>query len=119
MSGRYCVLRVSDTTLRSVRKSQSHFFGILLVHRGEELRNYWLRREEIRKLKKLRRRGNGLVTGILIVEENLDLALYPAWFGSKLASDMKMEDEDGFVCSQPFSALKLLLPPGHARRGPV
>ena len=88
------------------------------MHRGEELRNYWLTREELRKLKKLRRCRSRLVTGVLVEGEDLDFALYPAWFGSN-ARDMEMEDENGFVCAQPFSALRLLLPPRHPRRGPV
>jgi len=119
MSGRYCVLGASGTMIRPRRESPGQFCGVLFVHRGEELRNFWLTREELKKLKKLRRRQSGIVTGVLVADGDCDLALYPAWLSSRSARDMRMEDEDGFACAQPFSALRLLLPPRHPRRGPV
>jgi hypothetical protein len=61
-------------------------------------------------IRKLLGRHSELVSGVLVSSEG-DVASYPVHFSriGLIGTDMEMEDDDGFVYSQPRSALALLL----------
>ncbi len=96
---------------KSSRNSTSRFLGVLFIHPYK----YWLTWEELRVIRKLLGRHGALVSGVLVSCEG-DVAPYPVHFSKIgfLGTDMEMEDDSGFVYSQPRSALALLL-----RRGPA
>jgi hypothetical protein len=97
---------------QSSRNSKNHFLGVIFVHPPGK---YWLTRGELRKIRKLLGSHMELVSGVLVSFGD-DVALYPVHFRKigLIGTDMDMEDDEGFICSQSRSALDLLLrrPPG-------
>jgi hypothetical protein len=96
---------------KSSRNSKSHFLGVLFVHPPGK---YWLTWGELRRIRKLLDSHMELVSGVLVAFDH-SVALYPVHFSKigLIGTDMYMEDDGGFICSQSRSALDLLL-----RRGP-
>ncbi len=98
---------------KASQNSDSRFLGVLFIHPSYR---YWLTWEELRVIRKLLGRHGELVSGVLVSFED-SVALYPVHFSKigLIGTDMEMEDDSGFVYSQPRSALALLC--GTARGG--
>src|SRR6266705_5606943 len=92
---------------KSSRNSKNHFLGVLFVHPPGK---YWLTCGEFRRIHKLLGSHMELVSGISVSFAD-DVALYPVHFRKigLIGTDMDMEDDEGFICSQSRSALDLLL----------
>ena len=91
----------------SSRNSKSRFLGVLFIHPPGK---YWLTWEELGRIRKLLGRHMELVSGVLVSSDN-GVALYPVHFRKigLIGTDMEIEDDEGFICSQSRSALDLLL----------
>ena len=92
---------------KSSRNSKSRFLGVLFIHPPGK---YWLTWEELGKIRKLLGRHMELVSGVLVSSDN-GVAPYPVYFRKigSIGTDMEIEDDEGFICSQSRSALDLLL----------
>jgi hypothetical protein len=100
---------------KSLPVSSRSFQGVLFVHPPNK---YWLTREELRRIRTLRRRRRELISGIL-VDSGDSVALYPVHFNPIGGRDMAMEYDGGFIYWLPWSALAVLLSRGDERRGPA
>src|SRR5947209_16452736 len=96
---------------KSSHNSKSRFLGVLFIHPPGK---YWLTWEEPGRIRKLLGRHMELVSGVLVSSAD-GVAPYPVYFrkSRSIGTDMEMEDDDGFICSQSESALALLLRCGH------
>ena len=92
---------------KSSRNSKSRFLGVLFIHPPGK---YWLTWEELGRIRKLLGRHMELVSGVLVSSDN-GVAPYPVYFRKigSIGTDMEIEDDEGFICSQSRSALDLLL----------
>lgn len=130
--GRYCVLRAAGRQLKRIDKRAAprrhdiargkhtttfagRFLGVLFVHPPDK---YWLTRQELTQIRRLVRRRGELVSGVLVHCSD-HVTLYPVHFARTAATDMAMEYDGGFIYSQSWSALAILLPQGDERRGPA
>src|SRR5438034_4277551 len=93
--------RIADA--KSTRNPNSQFLGILFIHPPYR---YWLTWGELRIIRKLLRRHSELVSGVLVSSE-YGVGPYPVHFSKVglIGTDMKIEDDSGFVCWQPRSSL--------------
>jgi len=85
--------------------------GVFFVHPPGK---HWLTWGELRRIRKLLGSHGELVSGVLVSSAD-GVAPYPVHFRriGSMGTDMEMEHDDGFIYSQPESALALL-----SRHGP-